>query len=255
MTRGAHPTPLSLVWGSLPPLLVTATQQSGEPLTQKTSLATLIETKRTAALKRQKVNFSCGKEKLIRGPRIQSGRSPEPVQGRVIRPQFAQNKEGSQNMRFLVLKLDSPRQTLTGWPASSRMLCSGPGWSCLQGQGGLSTMEGWFHWKWEKVGAGQSPPLAAQGATCSQGFPLLKRMGLGDPEHHLPETAAREQRPDPGVGWGNHLSARTGLSRRRSCLSSGSPGAEGACDETHPTATCILPQHLPTTNQVLQVLG
>ena len=126
MTRGAHPTPLSLVWGSLPPLLVTATQQSGEPLTQKTGLATLIETKRTAALKRQKVNFSCGKEKLIRGPRIQSGRSPEPVQGRVIRSQFAQNKEGSQNMRFLVLKLDSPRQTLTGWPASSRIPETGP---------------------------------------------------------------------------------------------------------------------------------
>ena len=127
VTRGAHPTPLSLVWGSLPPLLVIATGQPGEPLTQKIGLATLIETKRTAALKRQKVNFSCGKEKLIRGPRTQGGRSPEPVQGRVIRSQFARNKEGSQNMRFLVLKLDSPRQTLTGWPASSRMLCSGPG--------------------------------------------------------------------------------------------------------------------------------
>ena len=44
-----------------------------------------------------------------------------------------------------------------------------------------------------------------------------------------------------------NLSARTGLSWRRSCLSSGSPGAEGACDETHPTATRILPQHHPPT--------
>ena len=106
---------------------------------------------------------------------------PSPVQGSVIRPQFAQDKEGSQNTRFPGLEPDSSWQTLTGWSASSRMLCSGPGWSCLQGQGGLSTMEGWSHLKWGKVGAGQSPPLAAWGPRVQPGVSTAKENGSWGP--------------------------------------------------------------------------